>query len=173
MDKTYKGYNQDGHAASTHLVTVSQVGVPGFSYHEELLEHHVRHSPDGFSWGYAGSGPAELARSLLWDYLGAEPQPFVYQAFKSSFVAQWPQDGNWEMTSTKIQEWLDWLVVYQSAQGLDTSLTVPPADQCPACDGTGKFGGKGSYYDHPSGKPCDLCNGSGTLTPLDEEEEVE
>ncbi len=32
-----------------------------------LLTHHVRHSPDGFSWGYLGSGPAELARCLLID----------------------------------------------------------------------------------------------------------
>jgi hypothetical protein len=37
---------------------------------ETLLAHHVRHSPDGFSWGYGGSGPAELARCLLIDALG-------------------------------------------------------------------------------------------------------
>lgn len=35
-----------------------------------LLPHHVRHSPDGFSWGYEGSGPAELARCILIDVLG-------------------------------------------------------------------------------------------------------
>lgn len=29
------------------------------------LPHIVKHSPDGFSWGYGGSGPADLARSLL------------------------------------------------------------------------------------------------------------
>jgi len=33
------------------------------------LTHHVRHSPTGFSWGYEGSGPAELARCLLIDVL--------------------------------------------------------------------------------------------------------
>lgn len=42
------------------------------------LRHHVRHSPNGFSWGYFGSGPAELARCLLWDYLGHEPHPALY-----------------------------------------------------------------------------------------------
>lgn len=37
------------------------------------LEHRVvRHSPDGFSWGYGGSGPAELALNLIVDALGAE-----------------------------------------------------------------------------------------------------
>lgn len=34
------------------------------------LRHHVRHSPTGFSWGYGGSGPADLARCLLIDALG-------------------------------------------------------------------------------------------------------
>jgi hypothetical protein len=27
---------------------------------------HVQHSPDGFEWGYGGSGPAELARYLAY-----------------------------------------------------------------------------------------------------------
>ena len=34
------------------------------------LNHIVRHSPTGMTWGYAGSGPADLARSLLVDALG-------------------------------------------------------------------------------------------------------
>lgn len=34
------------------------------------LVHHVRHSPDGFSWGYNGSGPSELARCMLIASLG-------------------------------------------------------------------------------------------------------
>lgn len=37
------------------------------------LEHRVvRHSPDGFSWGYCGSGCAELALNLIIDALGQE-----------------------------------------------------------------------------------------------------
>lgn len=39
---------------------------------QRRLEHHVRHSPDGFAWGYGGSGPADLARSILIDALGDE-----------------------------------------------------------------------------------------------------
>jgi hypothetical protein len=34
------------------------------------LQHHRKHSPAGFEWGYLGSGPAELARCLIIDYLG-------------------------------------------------------------------------------------------------------
>jgi hypothetical protein len=32
----------------------------------EILPRDVRHSPDGFEWGYGGSGPAELARYLTY-----------------------------------------------------------------------------------------------------------
>ncbi len=53
--------------AGAQLVMVEQDG-------EVLgpLPHVVRHSPDGLSWGYAGSGPADLARSLLLHALGAD-----------------------------------------------------------------------------------------------------
>lgn len=34
------------------------------------LEHFPKHSPAGFSWGYGGSGPSELARCLLIDHYG-------------------------------------------------------------------------------------------------------
>jgi hypothetical protein len=104
--KTYRGYNEGGHTASDHLITVSQDVPPGVPVEEKLLEHHVRHSPTGFSWGYNGSGPADLARSILWDFLGNEPAPWLYQAFKSHFVACWPQDGNWVLTAEEIRQWL-------------------------------------------------------------------
>ena len=32
------------------------------------LRHVAWHSPDGFEWGYAGSGPADLALSILAHY---------------------------------------------------------------------------------------------------------
>ncbi len=40
-----------------------------------------------------------------------------------------------------------------------------PADQCIYCEGSGIFGGPGSYYDAPGKrKPCDVCGGTGTTT---------
>ncbi len=70
----------------------------------------MHHSPDGFSWGYAGSGPSELSRCILWDYLGEEPHPACYQAFKASVVAHWPQDGDWKIDGVQIAAWLhDWV----------------------------------------------------------------
>ena len=69
------------------------------------LAHHVHHSPDGFAWGYHGSGPAELARCLLWDHLGEEPARSLYQDFKAEVVATWGDE--WEITSDAIQGFID------------------------------------------------------------------
>jgi hypothetical protein len=98
--KTYRGYNEGGNTASAHTITVSVDGE------ESLLEHRVHHSPTGFSWGYGGSGPADLARSILWDFLGNEPAPWLYQAFKFAYVTRWPQDGNWVLSGEEIRQWL-------------------------------------------------------------------
>ena len=82
--------------------TVSNVVV---TVNSEPLKHRIYHSPDGFNWGYGGSGPADLARSILWDFIGAEPTPGLYQDFKFHFVSGWKD--KWEITSEEIQNWLD------------------------------------------------------------------
>lgn len=71
------------------------------------LEHHIHHSPDGFSWGYYGSGPAELARCILWDHLGFKPHPAMYQKFKTDYIARFRIDQNWILGSEAIKAWLD------------------------------------------------------------------
>ena len=60
--KLYRGARR---GAGAHPVEVYIDGVL-----VGVLRHVVRHSPDGFGWGYEGSGPADLARSLLIDALG-------------------------------------------------------------------------------------------------------
>ena len=81
------------------------------------LPHVKRHSPDGFEWGYGGSGPADLALSLLADYFGERPRKFdgnayeqyrclaLYQSFKARFIAAAPREG-FAITSDQIAEWL-------------------------------------------------------------------
>jgi len=54
----------------------------------EPLPHLVKHSPDGFAWGYGGSGPSDLARSIVgWVLSTKDPHPRVYQAVKAELVA--------------------------------------------------------------------------------------
>ena len=46
------------------------------------------HSPTGFSWGFGGSGPAQLALALLLDVLDRDEAQLRYQAFKWDVVAR-------------------------------------------------------------------------------------
>lgn len=71
---------------------------------ETMLRHHIYHSPTGFCWGYGGSGPSDLARSILWDFLGKEPPVELYQAFKWEFVAKWVE--KWQISSADIKTWM-------------------------------------------------------------------
>ena len=73
--------------------------LPGPS--QELYNH----SPNGFSWGYLGSGPAQLALALLYDVTGDKELSIKqHQDFKSHFVAVW--QGDWEITDEAIRHWL-------------------------------------------------------------------
>lgn len=54
-----------------------------------LPKHDPRnHSPTGFAWGYAGSGPAAFAASLAYDLTGCT---CGYQHLKERVIAQEPQ----------------------------------------------------------------------------------
>lgn len=80
------------------------------------LKHVVVHSPTGFEWGYAGSGPADSALSILADYLGEAPKVAqgrggnslayaLHQEFKWKFIATALHAG-FRITSEQIAAWL-------------------------------------------------------------------
>lgn len=60
----------------------------------------------GFDWGYAGSGPAQLALALLLDYTDDEDVALAaYMAFKTEVVSQLEcadPDGCWRLTGREI-----------------------------------------------------------------------
>jgi Family of unknown function (DUF6166) len=105
--KTFRGYRK-GQEGGGCLVTVREndgdervMGLP------VLLPTEGRHSPDGFQWGYGGSGPAELARAILIEaYPGDElvRHPRCYQAFKFSIIAGLKYD-EWTLTTEEIAAW--------------------------------------------------------------------
>jgi hypothetical protein len=53
----------------------------------------VNHSPDGFNWGYGGSGPSQLALAILLELKGEEEALKNYQAFKREVIATLPREG--------------------------------------------------------------------------------
>jgi len=52
------------------------------------------HSPDGFNWGYGGSGPAQLALAIILEITG---KPDGYQQFKWDLIAGLPQGEDFEI----------------------------------------------------------------------------
>lgn len=70
------------------------------------LKHIVRHSPTGMNFGYGGSGPADLALSILEDVFRGrvELADLFYMEFKWEFVAAW--GNSWSITEEEINGWL-------------------------------------------------------------------
>jgi hypothetical protein len=67
---------------------------------------HVRnHSPDGFNWGYGGSGPAQLALAILLDHLDGnkDEAQLYYQLFKFKVIAN-IAEARWELTDAQVEE---------------------------------------------------------------------
>jgi len=52
------------------------------------------HSPDGFNWGYCGSGPAQLALAIILELTGKSDG---YQHFKFKIIAGLPQEKDFEV----------------------------------------------------------------------------
>lgn len=64
------------------------------------------HSPDGFAWGYGGSGPAQLALAILADAVDATAAEKYYQEFKADVIAPLSQDFGWCLTGNDVIAWL-------------------------------------------------------------------
>lgn len=65
----------------------------------------VNHSPDGFNWGYGGSGPSQLALGLLLAVTSDDVLSLrYYQKFKWEIVAKLPD--TWELSEVSISEWI-------------------------------------------------------------------
>jgi hypothetical protein len=77
---------------------------PGGARRKALNPRHDlrNHSPDGFQWGYGGSGPAQLALALVADATGDDAlAQRVYQTFKFNVVATLP--AKWTLTAEAVR----------------------------------------------------------------------
>ena len=102
--KVYEGLRRPGTARDGVYVQVQFSGLILHTY--RLVNCDADGSPAGFSWGYAGSGPAALAWSLLEDHLADHVKAErLHQSFKSAIVEHW-QGDNWRITSGQIEDWI-------------------------------------------------------------------
>ncbi len=72
------------------ILPTRQVFVNGVELLPDESQRVINHSPDGFSWGYEGSGPAQLALAILLLFMPKEEAERHHQEFKRLFVSQLP-----------------------------------------------------------------------------------
>jgi len=64
------------------------------------------HSPTGFGWGYAGSGPAQLALAILAHHLGDDRRALqLYQQYQLDVIAALPYEG-WAIETDAVEAWV-------------------------------------------------------------------
>lgn len=70
------------------------------------LFDEVNHSPDGFNWGYGGSGPHQLSYAILRHYYGdADFVKKHYRVFTHEVIANLPMDNDFVLTGDQIDDW--------------------------------------------------------------------
>lgn len=68
-------------------IATRQVWLDGHELDPKPSQKMINHSPDGFNWGYGGSGPAQLALAII---LELNSKCDGYQQFKWDFIAELP-----------------------------------------------------------------------------------
>lgn len=68
----------------------------------------ANHSPTGFNWGYAGSGPSQLALALLLEFMPSRQDTVtrVYQMFKLDVISKIQQE-DFEMKEDVVLDWIN------------------------------------------------------------------
>lgn len=83
------------------------------------LPQVIHHSPTGFEWGYGGSGPADLALSILALVIGEEGETVrifegrtcgaqawqLHQLFKREVVAGFAHEA-WSLSVGQVRQWM-------------------------------------------------------------------
>lgn len=71
-------------------------------------QKYHNHSPDGFSWGYGGSGPSQLALAIILKITG---KPDGYQDFKWNYITRLPNgnsfDEEFDLIEIMDEQWLN------------------------------------------------------------------
>jgi hypothetical protein len=85
----------------------SRVLKDGLPLSPERSQAVFNHSPDGFEWGYSGSGPAQLALALLLEEGCTNREALNWhQEFKRQVIAPLEAD-TWRLVSSQIWNWID------------------------------------------------------------------
>lgn len=99
--KIYRGTRSSGKP----VVTIEEIGLTNVS--SRPLKLINKHGSDSFEWGYSGSGPSDLSRSILLDMGFPEKEvDEIYHTFKEVFIAVAKYE-EFEISEDRIRAWWD------------------------------------------------------------------
>jgi len=105
MDKLTDNINTLGLVVGRRIEDGVEVFVNGNYLGPDFSQSIYNHSPDGFEWGYAGSGPAQFALALLLHFTDdIEFSKRNYQKFKHDVVSKLPK--NFTISMDLISRWI-------------------------------------------------------------------
>jgi hypothetical protein len=64
------------------------------------------HSPDGFAWGYASSGPAQLALTVLMVFIDNDSAVRLHQTFKSDALVSLDRESDFTIL-IDVRHWIE------------------------------------------------------------------
>jgi hypothetical protein len=73
--------------------------------HEDSLRV-FNHSPTGYSWGYEGSGPAQLALAILLKFVDEDTAVELHQIYKHEVIAQLNGNQPFCLLVKRVRAWL-------------------------------------------------------------------
>ena len=82
------------------------VFIGGERLHHFHSQRISNHSPDGYNWGYCGSGPAQLALAILQKVAGDNFARQNYQKFKFDVIAGLPQGQDFHLDMKLVEKWI-------------------------------------------------------------------
>jgi hypothetical protein len=105
MDRTFYAGFRTGRRDGGALV-LKILGHHYYRFDPCPSQRLINYSPDGFEWGYPGSGPAQLALALLLDATGDPSKALTYhQAYKGKVIAALDPARPWVLCREEIIAW--------------------------------------------------------------------
>jgi hypothetical protein len=75
----------------------------------------ANHSPDGFAWGYGGSGPSQLSLAILADHTGDKEFALkYYMDFKWDVISNLDMNNGFKLKSEDVQKWINRKLNYEA-----------------------------------------------------------
>jgi hypothetical protein len=100
-DRSYRGAMAADPVGPRHVALVEYGRERPLPQRQDVYNH----SPDGFSWGYQGSGPAQLALAILCDAIGPNEAVRWHQDFKRDHIAKLALVDAWTMPASLVWSW--------------------------------------------------------------------